>query len=142
MNISKTQINDDCGTQMSFDEIRLKAVRAAINLQKYTKCQRGNVIGLMASNSKDVAPIVFASLFIGCPLNTLDPSFGKTELIHMLNTTKPSLMFCDVGVCDLVEKCSKELGLKITMFSFGDSNGNASNVESLFVETDDEKGFL
>lgn len=125
---------------MTFDEIRIKAIRAANRLQKLGY-QPGSVFALMTRNSKDVASIVFASLFVGCPVNTLDPHFNKIELLNMLKTTKPCLMFCDIDVYDLVEECRNELGLDTSIFTVGGQKGCAKNVESLFVESDDDDQF-
>lgn len=126
---------------MTFDEIRIKAVRAALNLQKLG-FQPGNVFGLLALNSKYVAPITFASAFIGCPVNTLNSAFGKNELINMLKTTKPALIFCDIESYDLVEYGLTALESKAKVFTFGGEKGQSRNVESLFVETGDEDHFL
>lgn len=126
---------------MSFTEIRTKTIRAAQNLQKrgYKSKQ---VFGLLAKNSHHVAPIVFASISIGCPVNTLDPTFGKTELIHMLKTTKPILMFSDIGSHDLLKECLMELGNDAKIFTFGGSKGEAEPVENLFSETNNEDDFV
>lgn len=126
---------------MSFNEIHLATIRTAINLQNrgYKPKQ---VFGLMAKNSYHVAPIVFGSISIGCPINTLDPSFKKADLIHMLNTIKPALMFCDVEVYDLVKECLTELGNDAKMFTFGGSKGDAEPVEDLFSETHNEDYFM
>lgn len=88
--------------------------------------------------------MVFGSFAIGCPLNTLDPSFGKTELNHMLRTIKPSLMFCDIECYDLVKECLEELDndFRHTIFTFGGSKDNSEPVENLFAETHQESEFL
>lgn len=126
---------------MTFDEIRIRTIRAAQNLQKrgYKPTQ---VFGIMAKNSHHVAPIVFASISMGCPVNTLDPSFGKTELLHMLNTTKPVLMFCDVGSQDLLKECLTELRNDAKIFTFGGSKDEGEPVENLFSETENDDDFL
>lgn len=89
-------------------------------------------------------PVVFGSLAIGCPLNTLDSSFGKTELIHMLKTTKPVLMFSDIDCYDLLTECLTQLGIdsKYTIFTFGGSKGDSEPVENLFAETHREDQFV
>lgn len=126
---------------MTYDEIRIKTIRAAQNLQ-----QRGykpkQVFGLMAKNSQHVAPIVFASISIGCPVNSLDSTFGKTELIHMLSITKPALMFCDVEAYDLLNECLTELQNDAKIFTFGGSKDEAEPVEHLFSKTCNEDDFL
>lgn len=99
-------------------------------------------MGIIARNSNNVAPVVFATQFIGCPLNTFDPTFGKNEFIHMAKTTKPCLIFCDVDVYELVVQCYLELGINVKIFTFGGEKGNSTSVERLFVETGDENRFL
>lgn len=126
---------------MTFNEIHEKTIRAAQNLQKRGYGSK-QVFGLMAKNSHHVAPVVFASISIGCPVNTLDCSFGKTELIHMLSTTKPKLMFCDIEVYDLVKKCLLELCNDAQIFTFGGSKGESEQVENLFSETQNELDFV
>lgn len=116
-------------------------IRAAQNLQKrgYTPKQ---VFGFICKNSHNVAPIIFASISVGCPANTLDPSFGKTELIHMLKTTKPVLMFSDLECYDLIKECLTELGKDTKIFTFGGSKGDSEPVENLFAETHEEDSFM
>lgn len=126
---------------MSFDDIRLKTIRAAQNLQKRGYEPR-QVFALMAKNSHHVAPIVFASMSIGCAVNTLDSSFGKIELRHMLNMTKPVLMFCDVESYELVKECLTELGNDAKIFTFGGGKGEAETVENLLSETSREESFV
>lgn len=88
--------------------------------------------------------VVFASIAIGCPVNTLDPSFGKTQLMHMLKTTKPVLMFCDVDCYDLVKECRAELenDFQFEILTVGGSKDGSESIENLFSETGREDEFL
>lgn len=126
---------------MTFDEIRMKAIRAAQNIQS-----RGfkpkEIFGIMAKNSHHVAPVYFASIAVGSPIVSFDPSFGKTEIIHMLTVTKPVLMFCDATCYDLLSDCLKELGNKAKIFTFGGQKGQSEAVENLFEETHKEHAFM
>lgn len=126
---------------MSYDEIRIKTVRAAQNLQK---CGYNSqvVVGVLAKNSHHLAPIVFASMCLGCPVNTLDPTFKKAELLHMLKTIEPAVMFCDSDAYDLVKECLIELGNNATIFCFGHDKVGAEQVEHLFAETHNEHNFV
>ncbi|XP_031628269.1 4-coumarate--CoA ligase-like 7 [Contarinia nasturtii] len=136
------QISDDNGVELTFEEIRLKTIRGAQNLQNLGY-EPKQVFSLMAKNSHHVAPIVFASISIGCSVNTLDPTFGKIELIHMLNTTKPCLVFCDDDNYDLVSECLTELKNDAKVFTFGnDTKDGAESVDSLFSETNIEDDFI
>lgn len=126
---------------MSFDDIRTKTIRAAQNLQNRGYAQK-QVFGFIGGNSHHVAPIVFASFAIGCPVTALDPSFGKTELVHMLNISNPVLLFCDLACYDLLQECLKELKNDAKIFTFGGSKGNSEQVENLFAETHEENRFM
>ena len=126
---------------MSFDEIRIKTIRAAQNLQKLGYGSNG-ISSVIARNSHHLAPIVFASIAIGNPVNGIDTSFGKTEFLHMLETTKPILLFCDIDVYGLVKECLNELGNNAKIFTFGGRVNGSEDVETLFEETHDEINFV
>lgn len=126
---------------MTFDDIKINAIRAAENLQRLGY-KSNDVFAIMARNSKDVAPVVFAALFNGCALNTLDPNFGTVELSHMLKTTKPCLIFCDLDVYDLVAKCVKETGMNSIVLTFGGQKSSSKSVDSLLTETGTEDQFV
>lgn len=126
---------------MSFDEIKMKSIRAAQNLQSLGFKPK-QVFGIIAKNSHHVSPVIIASIAIGCPVNALDPSFGRTELIHMLKLTRPVLMFCDVACYDLLNKCLVELQIEARIFTFGGSMGDSEPVENLFRETQKEHQFM
>lgn len=126
---------------MSFNEIRLKSVRAAQNLNA-RGYKTKQVFGFLAKNSHHLAPVVFASFYMGCPINTLDPSFGKVELIHMLKATKPTLMFCDAENFDLLKESLHELGNNAKIFTFGGKKGDSEQVENLFIENGNDNDFM
>lgn len=139
--VSFFQINDNNGMQMTFEEIRTKTIRAAQNLQNRGYKQK-QTFSLLSRNGHDVAPIVFASLAMGCPLNCLDASFTKTELVHMLKTTVPTVVFCQQICYELLVECLNEVSNSAKIFVFGDTHGQCESVENLFLETHRERGFL
>lgn len=126
---------------MTFDDIKIKTIRAAQNLQALGFV-RDQVFGILARNSHDLAPIVFASIAIGCPVQTLDPSFGRTELVHILKLTEPVLMFCDIDCYELLNQCLIELGIAAKLYTIGGTKGRSELVESLFKVTHKEDQFM
>lgn len=126
---------------MTFDEIRIKTIRVAQNL-KTRGYGRKQVFGFLAKNSHHLAPVVFGSLCLGCAVSTFDPSFGKIELLHMLNVTKPALMFCDVDASKMVKECLDETGNDALIFTFGGSSDCSECVENLLLETNNEKNYV
>lgn len=125
---------------MTFDELRIKTIRAAQSLRKRGYESNG-VHSFIAKNTDNLAPILFASFCVGCSVNALESSFSKDVLIHMLKTMKPVLVFCDVDIYEAVKVCLDELKNNAKIFTFGGSIGDSEAVEVLFSEIEDEKRF-
>lgn len=126
---------------MTFDEIRLKTIRAAQNLQNRGYKPKQTFV-LLSRNEHNAAPIVFASIAIGCPLNCLDASFSKTDVIHMLKTTTPAVVFCQQSCYELLANCLEEISHPAKVFVFGEHQGACEAVENLFQETQREHEFM
>lgn len=135
------KISDDSGISKTFKEIRKEVIRAAKNLQSLG-CNPKQVITLIARNSDHVTSIFFASIAIGCPIHTLDASFGRNELIHMLNITKSNIIFCDIDRYEILTECLNELKIKARIFTFGGIVGESEPIENLFKEIENEDRFL
>lgn len=135
------KISDDSGISFNFNELKTKTIRAAKNLQTLGYKPK-QVFTLIARNSHHVAPIVFASFAIGCPMNSLDVSFGRTEIIHMLSITKPVVIFCDLDCYETLCKCLDDLKINAQIFTFGGTVGQSESVESLFEVVDNENQFM
>lgn len=104
--------------------------------------EKGDIFVIIARNSHYVTPIIYASLCMGCPINPLDTSFSKPEIMHMLSITKPKLVFCDVDLYDLVRECLNELENETTIFTFSGQNNESIPVETLFEERPEEDTFV
>lgn len=101
------------------------------------------MIGFLARNLTDIAPIAFASIAIGCAICPLpfDPAFEKAELTKMLKITKPALMFSDAKYCEVLNECLMELGIKAKIFVSGNDHDRFDHVEDLFEKTHKENQF-
>lgn len=135
------QISDDFQLQTTFKQLSKKTIRVAQNLQKMN-IEAKSVVGIMAKNCADVAPIVFASLCLGCPISPIDSSFAKTELKSIISISKPKTFFCDVNTYNLLETCLKELNITAKIFTFNGQRGKSTAVDILFAETNNEANFL
>lgn len=121
--------------------MKSRTIRAAQNLQALGYKPK-DVFTIIARNSHHVAPITYASIAIGCPVNILDPSFTRCEVIHMIQIAKPVLIFCDVTSFELVNDCLMELGNGAKIFTIGGSVGRSESIENLFKETFKENEFM
>lgn len=117
-----------------------KTVRAAQNLQKlgYSK---NDVFGFSGID-RNLAPVIYAAFCMGCPVNTLSPAFGKADMIHVLQITKPKVMFCSVEQYEFVAECLKEVYNDAKIFTFGGKTDDSDSAENLFAETGMEQHFM
>lgn len=106
------QVNYDDGVEMSAGEMSKLSLRIAKNLLM-EGLNFKDVIGVVAKNSTYVAPLILASLLIGTPCNTLDPTFDEREISHIFKQTNPKIVFCDHDNWDVVieamKRCESEV---------------------------------
>lgn len=115
-------------------------IRSAQNLQvRGYKTQQ--VFGVISGNVVHLAPIVFASLCMGCPISTLDASAEKRNIIHMIKNIEPQIIFCDVAVYDLIVECLNEVKNDLKIFTFNGTKNGSESVENLTTETGIEEDF-
>lgn len=136
-----SKISDDSGVRLTFNDIRERTIRAASNLQA-RGYKAKQVFTLMAKNSEHLAPIVLASFCIGCPINVMDTTFGKNEIKHMLNITKPNLVLCDADIHDKLRESLQDLGNEAKIITFNGKVGSSEQVEDLLVTTGTESTFM
>lgn len=125
---------------ITFDELRLMTVRAAQNLQKrgYNLKQ---IIGINSLNEPYLAPIIFAALCLGIPVNPLYSKW-KPDIIEMFTSTDPAIIFCEIEKYDITVECLTEMKLEAKIFTLNGLKGDSEAVENLFVETGMEDEFL
>ncbi|XP_055524351.1 probable 4-coumarate--CoA ligase 1 [Wyeomyia smithii] len=137
------QICADTGARTTGAEIRLRAIRIALNLKRMNYgVSKEEVFAMAVRNGEHTAPVLFACFALGIPVNTLDPSFLRDDLSHMLSTVRPKVVFCDTETlqemllaCDLVE-------LKPRIIVMGDKVTGFDHVDDLLVPSDAENYFV
>lgn len=129
---------------MTFDELRLKAIRAAQNLQRKGFEPRQKFC-FMTTNHDDLLPIVLAAIGLTCPIVPLSPILSKAEIIRILTKLKPPVLFCDAALyATSIVEVFNELQFNIKVFTFGQivAIDGIEPVESLFQETGKENTFV
>lgn len=157
------QISHNNGIQLTNGELYTKSVRAAQHLQEMNY-QLGDVIGIVAKNSEYLAPIVFAALSLGTPINTLDTTFRPgmfnivdrglllvflfylfenfiDEIAQMFKRTMPKLVFCDDDNILSVQEALQLANISVPIFTFGKQVKGTRCVTDLFNETGTEHLF-
>lgn len=139
--VKSPKISAESGVRLTYDDIRRRTVRAALNLQS-RGYGRGHVFSFMARNSEHLAPAVLAALCMGCPVNAIATSQGKSETKHMLSIVRPSLVFCDGDVHAMLTECLQELQIDAKIITFDGKVGSSAQCEDLFVEADGEEFYV
>lgn len=137
----RSQINDETGMKLTFQEIRLKSIRVAQNLLK-RGLQIRDVVGILTDHGDFVVPIMVASICLACPLAPLHPMLSKDEIVRFFLKAKPSVAFCDIGACNQLNEAISELPFTVRVFTMGGKIDGFEPVENLFVETGEEDQFV
>lgn len=125
---------------MTFSEIRLKAIRAAQNLQKRGLEPRQKFC-FMIENHDDLVALLLASIGLACPIVPLCPILSKDEIGRILAKIKPPIIFCDAKSYDLLKEVLNESKLNTKVFTFEKHTSDVESIESLFIETGEENSF-
>lgn len=137
---SNMQINDDTGKQITFSEMRLKAIRAAQNLLNRGFKPRQKFC-FFTFECDYVLTIILAAFGLACPIVPLCPILSKEELVRILTKLQPPVIFCDSEFYTLLNDVLNELRFDIKVFIFEDHVDGVEHVDSLFVETGEENTF-
>lgn len=69
-------------------------------------CTDSTIIGICSENCIEYFIPLITSLYIGCAITFISPNYTEYELNHVLNISKPQIIFCSLSVYQ------KLLGLK------------------------------
>lgn len=140
--------HDDNASEMKNWEILRDSTRIALNLRELG-LREGDVIGLAAGNSRNIAAVVFGALLNGIALSTLDPSFTLGDVAHIFKITQPKLVMCDDSNYVHVKSALKSIQNSAPIYVFdryadGKTNTEAEwkSVSELLKDHPDESRFV
>lgn len=136
------QVSADRGVQISCGELRLRTIRIAQSLTDLGFSRERDIIAMAVRNGEHVAPALFACFALGIPVNTLDATFKRDDLGHMLETVKPTLVFCDCETLEEMRAAMKLSGVRAKLVVFGQKVDGFKHVEDLMVSTGGEDEFV
>lgn len=129
------QICSNSGTTKTFHELRELTMNVAKNF-RYFGCESGHVIFFMTKNTADIAPLLFAALYLGAQVTAVPIFSSRTEYEEFLNLTKPKFLICDLNVCKMSKQCLVKLKIDATLFSFDGQSDDSIAVNILFEKRD------
>lgn len=103
-----TQVSDDTKVEVTCYEMRDRAIKMSsyLNANGY---KQGHVVGFIAKNSENIAPVVFACFALGLPVHVLSTEMNEVEIVSMYSKTKPKLIICDADIFSRSEAAVKKL---------------------------------
>lgn len=135
------QINHTEQTTLTNEAVLSMSRNIALNLQEMGLTS-GDFIGIMASNTTYLMPVLFGSLFLNVPCHPIDPTFSKEAIEHSWSKTKPKIIFCEGKLVQMVKKAIFDIGLKCDIYTLNGEVKGIKKVEDLFVaKTNDESNF-
>jgi 4-coumarate--CoA ligase len=130
-----TQISADTGVSVTCGEMRDRILKIAAHLSGLG-LKQGDVIGVVAANTENLAPLVFACFLLGLPVNPLAPIMIESDIIHMYSKTKPKVIFCDSAVLKVVQKSATEMKSEPEIYTIMDKVDGYGCVTNLLKTTE------
>uniref|UniRef100_A0A1Q3FS36 Putative acyl-coa synthetase n=1 Tax=Culex tarsalis TaxID=7177 RepID=A0A1Q3FS36_CULTA len=130
------EISADTEQSYTCNELRMRTIRAALNISSKFELAKGDMVCIIADNSACVTPVLFGCFLIGAPVHTLDSSFEETDLVHLMGITKPKLVFCNVHNLKRVENSIGIAALEARIILLNDPS-----TEELFTPVNNESTY-
>jgi 4-coumarate--CoA ligase len=117
------------GQSLSYKEI-LAATCSLANTLIKSGYGRNTIITICSENCKQFFIPVIAALYIGAVIAPINHNYTKTEMIHCLNISKPTVVFCSRQVCGKFIDLKKKLEFIDRIITI-DGDSRVGEVESL-----------
>lgn len=130
------QISDDTGVCLTNNDIRVRSIQAAQFFQKLG-FKEGDIVGFVARNSDNLAPLMIGAFLCGIIVNGISPTFKKDEITRHFIETKPKLIFCDDSNYPEIREFLIETNLRSLVYTVNKKLENLPFVTEFIHETDD-----
>ena len=110
------QISDDSGIKLTNLDIYKRTIKFA-NFFTKSGLKQGDVLGLNASNSEHLAPIIFACFVLGVAVNPLAIVMGVDDICYMWSKTKPKIIFSDGKITEKVKSAVEKMKLDAKIYT-------------------------
>jgi 4-coumarate--CoA ligase len=136
-----TQMSADTNIEITCHEMRQRIMKISTQLAA-SGLQQGDVVGIMASNSENLASIVFACFTLGLPINPLAPVMVEIDVIQMYSKTKPKIIVCDSSVVQTVQSAVDKIKIRPVIYTLMKRVDGYKFVDDLLDVDFDEKNFV
>jgi 4-coumarate--CoA ligase len=135
-----TQVSADSNLEISCREMKLRSMKIASHLMRVGLIQ-GDVVGIVATNSDNLTPVMFACFTLGLPINTLAPVMIESDIIQMYSKTKPKIIFCDSDIIGTVQNTVDRMDLDASIYTLVEKVEGYQFVDDILNEDFNEEDF-
>ncbi|XP_050076673.1 uncharacterized protein LOC126563915 [Anopheles maculipalpis] len=141
MHVVQINADIDQGRAVTSREMYLRTVRIAEHLAQLGYGKDTPMAALASRNGEHVAPVMFACFALGIPINTLDVAFNVADFAHMLSVTRPTIVFCESNILDVVREAAGRASIDPEYVLFEDTVDGYRHVRDLLEPTGTEDSF-
>ncbi|XP_070504931.1 probable 4-coumarate--CoA ligase 3 [Chironomus tepperi] len=134
------QISDDTGVELTCADVYERSLKFA-NFFTQMNLKQGDVVGLIASNSENLVPIIFGCLVIGVAVNPLSIVMGVEDIEHMWSKTKPKVIFSDGKIVGTVKSAVDKMELDAKIFTMIDKVEGFGYADEILDENIDVESY-
>ncbi|XP_017864006.1 PREDICTED: 4-coumarate--CoA ligase 3 [Drosophila arizonae] len=136
---SLCQICDTEGTALTNGEAISFAIRIAQQL-KAMNLRQDDVVGIAATNTTYLMPVVLGCLLNGTPFHAVSPWHDEPTFKHLFCITRPRIIFCDGTVYDRLSAIAKML--KAPVYTLKEHRLQLPRIEDLLEPTKQELHYI
>ncbi|XP_070495307.1 uncharacterized protein [Chironomus tepperi] len=135
------QICDDTGVKLTCADVYERSLKFASYFTRHN-LKQGDVVGLIASNSENVAPIMFGCFVIGVAVNPISVEMKENEIEHMWGKTKPKIIFTDGKIAAKVKEGVDKIKLDAKIFTLISKIDGFQFVDQILDEYTDWQNYI
>lgn len=132
-----TQISADSNVHVTCKEMHDRTIKLVKYLRK-CELNGGDMIGLVATNSENVAPIVFACFTLGLPINPLSTIMSVNDIVLMYSKVQPKIIFCDAENLNTVREAVNKMKFGVKIITMMDKVNEYDCVCEILEQVDAE----
>lgn len=102
------QVDASTGVSLSYRDLINGSLKVAAFLREIG-IGRGDVVGLFSENRPEFPMVVFGCFYLGVAVNACNPTYTATEVEHVLQLTKPKVIFTTSESLKKILRVSKDV---------------------------------
>jgi 4-coumarate--CoA ligase len=136
-----TQVSADTNVEITCHEMRMRTMKIVTHLMN-SGFKQGDIVGVMATNSENLASVVFACLTLGMPVNFIAPVMTENDVIYMFSKLKPKIIFCDSNLIETMNRAVNKMKLNTVVYTFVNKIAKHYFVDDLLTTAVDGSEFM